>query len=120
MAFGDTIEDILLYRKFYTGEHLAAPERVLGSTRFAWQAYDNAVRERQSTPHSAHDQCWARQYEVGLAWVYQLGDKFRVTLYAPVNGRLATLQVDPVVRATLSLRDAFAATFTLGLGTLNG
>lgn len=120
MAFGDTIEDILLYRKFYSGEHLAASERVLGTAPFAWQALDNALRERQSTPHSAHDQSWARQYEVSLAWVYQLGDKFRVRLYEPVGGRYATLPVDPVARVTQSLRDAFAATFTLGLETLHG
>jgi len=116
MAFGDTIEDILLYQKFYTGEHLAASEQQLGTPLFVWQQFDQA--RRAMPPHDAHDAVWARQYEVNLTWVYRLGDKFRVTLFEPRETRHATTDVDPAARAALPLGQAFAQTFTLGLNQL--
>ena len=116
--FGDTIEDILLYKKFYTGEHLTAPEKVIGTNLFTWQAFDTALRETLPTLNVGNT--WARQYQLGLAWLYVLGDKFRVTLYQPPTNRHATIPLDATARATQPLPQAFATTFTLGLGQLNG
>jgi len=46
--FGDNIADILEYRHFRTDDALAATADDIGHARFAYQAYDQHVRDTQA------------------------------------------------------------------------